>query len=128
MSEPRRRIGNPPQSSLDDQGLGRYLQDVADALNAPEVEVHEFIELSAATTISPQATTVYLFNVSEATEVVLPRAKAIRNFHYYVKNLSSNTVTLVTQAGETIDSVSSLVLLQQDVVRLTSDNTNHWIL
>ncbi len=126
MSEPRRRVGNPPGS--DDQKLDRYLQDVADTLNAPDVEVREFIQLSAATTISPQATTVYLFNASEATTITLPRARAVRNFHYYIKNLSLNTVTLATQAGETIDNVGSLTLLQLDAVRLTSDNTNHWIL
>ena len=126
MSEPRRRLGNPPPP--DDQKLGRYLQDVADTLNAPDVEVREFIQVSAATTISPQATTVYLFNVSEATTVTLPRARAVRNFHYYVKNLSLNTITLATQASETIDNVGSVTLLQFDAVRLTSDNTNHWIL
>ncbi len=126
MSEPRRRVGNPPGSN--DQKLDRYLQDVADALNAPEVEVREFIQLSAATTISPQATTVYLFNASEATTVTLPRARAVRNFHYYIKNLSLNTITLATQASETIDNVDSFTLLQRDAVRLTSDNTNHWIL
>ena len=126
MSEPRRRLGNPPGS--DDQKLDRYLQDVADTLNAPDVEVREFIQLSAATTISPQATTVYLFNASEATTITLPRARAVRNFHYYIKNLSLNTITLATQASETIDNVGSVTLLQFDAVRLTSDNTNHWIL
>ncbi len=126
MSEPRRRVGNPPPS--EDQRLGRYLQDVADTLNAPDVEIREFIQISTATTISPQATTVYLFNTSEATTVTLPLARAVRNFHYYVKNLSLNTITLATQADETIDNVSSLALLQFDAVRLTSDNTSHWIL
>ena len=126
MSEPRRRVGNPPGSN--DQKLDLFLQDVADTLNAPDVEIREFIQVSTATTISPQATTVYLFNASEATTVTLPRARAVRNFHYYVKNLSLNTITLATQASETIDNVSSFALLQLDAVRLTSDNTNHWIL
>ena len=128
MSEPRQRIDNPSLSGIENQGLGQYLQDIADVLNEPEVEVREFIQLSAATTISPQATTVYLFNASEAMTVTLPRARAVRNFHYYIKNLSLNTITLATQASETIDNVDSFTLLQRDAVRLTSDNTNHWIL
>ena len=126
MSEPRRRVGNPPGSN--DQKLDRYLQDVADTLNAPDVEVREFIQLSAATTISPQATTVYLFNATGATTITLPRAKAVRNFHYYVKNLSSDTLTLSPQGSETIDDAASFNLLSLQAVRLTSDNTNHWIL
>ena len=80
MSEPRKRVSNPPAS--DDPTLNTYLQDVADALNTPEVEIREFIQLSAATTVKPQATTVYLFNASEATTVTLPRARAVRNFHF----------------------------------------------
>ncbi|KKM91688.1 hypothetical protein LCGC14_1226030 [marine sediment metagenome] len=128
MTQPRQRIDNPSLSGIENQGLGQYLQDIADVLNEPEVEVREFIQLSAATTISPQATTVYLFNASEATTITLPRARAVRNFHYYIKNLSLNTLTLATQAGETIDNVSSFALLQLDAVRLTSNSTNHWIL
>ncbi len=128
MTQPRQRIDNPSLAGIENQGLGQYLQDIADVLNEPEVEVREFIQLSTATTISPQATTVYLFNASEATTITLPRAKAVRNFHYYIKNLSLNTVTLATQASETIDNVGSVTLLQFDAVRLTSDNTNHWIL
>ncbi len=128
MTQPRQRIDNPSLSGIENQGLGQYLQDIADVLNEPQVEIREFIELSAATTISPQATTVDLFNASEATTVTLPRARAVRNFHYYIKNLSLNTITLATQASETIDNVGSFTLLQRDAVRLTSDNTNHWIL
>ena len=128
MTQPRQRIDNPSLAGIENQGLGQYLQDIADVLNEPDVEVREFIELSTATTISPQATTVYLFNASEATTVTLPRARAVRNFHYYIKNLSLNTVTLATQASETIDNVGSITLLQFDAVRLTSDSTNHWIL
>lgn len=126
MSGPLKRVPNPPPS--EDQGLDRYLQDVADALNAPEVEVREFIQLSAATTISPQATTVYLFDAPSVETITLPKARAVRNFHYYIKNLSSATLTLVPQGSETIDDASSFDLLSLQAVRVTSDNTNHWIL
>ena len=128
MTQPRQRIDNPPLSSIEDQGLGRYLQDVADVLNSPEVEVREFIQLSAATTISPQATTVYLFDADSAATITLPKARAVRNFHYYIKNLSSVTLTLSPQGSETIDDAASFNLLALQGVKLTSDNTNHWIL
>ena len=128
MTQPRQRIDNPPLSSIEDQGLGRYLQDVADVLNSPEVEVREFIQLSAATTISPQAITVYLFDADSAATITLPKARAVRNFHYYIKNLSSDTLTLAPQDSETIDDASTFDLLSLQAVRVTSDNTNHWIL
>ncbi len=129
MSEPRRRVKNPPAEGIKDQGLERFLQDVADALNEPDVEVREFIQLSTATTLRPQATTVYLFEPTEAITVTLPLAKNVRTFHFYVKNLSSvNTVTLDAQGNETIDLAGTFPLLQNDSVRLTSDNTNYWIL
>ena len=128
MTQPRQRIDNPSLSGIENQGLGQYLQDIADVLNEPQVEIREFIELSTVTTISPQATTVYLFNASAATTVTLPRAKAVRNFHYYIKNLSSVTLTLSPQGSETIDDAASFNLLALQGVKLTSDNTNHWIL
>ena len=128
MTQPRQRIDNPPLSNVEDQGLGRFLQDIADVLNEPQVEIREFIELSTVTTISPQATTVYLFNSSSVATVTLPRAKAVRNFHYYIKNLSSVTLALAPQGSETIDDASSFNLLALQGVKLTSDNTNHWIL
>jgi hypothetical protein len=126
MSEPRKRVSNPPPS--DDQKLGQYLQDVADALNAPEVEIREFIQLSAATTISPQAITVYLFDAPSTATITLPKARAVRNFHYYIKNLSAATLTLAPQDSETIDDAATLDLFSLQAVRITSDNTNHWIL
>ncbi len=128
MTQPRQRIDNPPLSGIENQGLGQYLQDIADALNAPEVEVREFIELSAATTISPQATTVYLFNAPSVATITLPKARAVRNFHYYIKNLSSATLTLAPQGSETIDDAATFNLLSLQAARITSDNTNHWIL
>ncbi len=126
MSEPRRRVPAPPPTG--DQNLDQYLRDVADVLNGPDVEVREFIQLSTTTTISPQATTVYLFDASSEITVTLPLARKVRNFHFYIKNLSTNVLTVATQGSEQIDLLSSFGLIQNSAVRVSSDNTKYWIL
>ena len=57
----------------------------------------------------------------------LPTAVGITGKEYVIKNIGTSTVTVTTNASETIDAAATYALTQWEYVRVVSNGTN-WII
>ena len=104
--------------------LTLWWEELEDAIDENTAQTLSTVAKSAAYTLT--ATDVVCLCTGTFT-VTLPTAVGITGKTYYVKNVSTGTITLDGDGSETIDGETTQTLQQYDTAQVTSDGAN-WVI